>query len=309
MKRLSVLLPLLLGSAALLAACGVPGPAGAGIGHASAGKAVSSAARTEPAPLPASPGMATAASGAVAGRPVALSQASDLPPVSRMIVKNGSLSIAVADPETSLDQVDQIVRSEQGIIASQTVRNQRGKVFVNMLIQVDPGKFEDCLSRLRSLRASRTQPTIDSVSSQDVTGQYVDLQARYTNLRTTRDAYQALLKKATSIADVITLTREIGNVQTQMDEIKGRENLLSRQAGVSNINLSLSPVGANPEPGPRPLPGPGQAAAAAWHALLTGLRGLAVGLIWTAIILPLPALVVLGAWLVYRRLARPAAAR
>ncbi|MDE3077768.1 MAG: DUF4349 domain-containing protein, partial [Chloroflexota bacterium] len=125
--------------------------------------------------------------------------------------------------------------------------------------------------------------------------------ARYRNLQSTRDSYQALLGKATSVSDIITLTREIANIQTQMDQIKGRQNLLSHQAALSTISLTLAPVGAAVNP-PQPLPRPVEAAQQAWAALLAGLQGFAVVLIWLAILLPVPAVLLGGGWLLYRRL-------
>jgi uncharacterized protein DUF4349 len=228
-----------------------------------------------------------------------------LPPANRMVIKNGGLSIAVDNPEAALGDVDRLVSTEQGVIASQTVRTQGEDTFVNLVIQVPPENFEDTLAKLRDLRARGTHVLNDTASSQDVTEQFVDLEAQYNNLQATRDAYQKLLDKATSVSDIITLTREIAGIQTQMDQIKGRQNVLARKSAISTIDLSLSPVGAA-APGPRPLPRPLQAAQDAWQALLVGLQGVAVVLIWMAILLPLPAAVLAGGWFIWRRASRGA---
>ncbi len=313
--NLKRLIPLGVILSAALAGCGVNIPLRGEAGQDASAKASTPAApagaqvRANGAPAQAAPAPAQAAGaapnssafqGAAALQP--------LPPVNRMIVKNATLGISVDDPESSLSQVDQLVKTEQGVIASQTVRTQQDKTFVNLTIQVPPDNFEDTLARLRDLRARGTRVLNDTVSSQDVTEQFVDLDAQYRNLQATRDAYQKLLDRASAVADVITLTREIANTQTQMDQIKGRQNLLTRQAGISTIALSLAPVGATPV-NPGPLPKPLQAAQQAWQALLTGLQGFAVVLIWMAILLPLPALALFGGWLVYRRATAPAPTR
>jgi Domain of unknown function (DUF4349) len=172
------------------------------------------------------------------------------------------------------------------------------------VLHVPPDRFEEMLAKLRELRSRGTHVLADTVATQDVTDQYVDLDAQYRNFQATRDAFQKLLDKATATQDIISLTREVANIQTQMDQIKARQNLLSRQSGVATINLTLTPQGA-PQPGPKPLPRPVQAATDAWQTLLTGLQGLAVVLIWIAILLPLPAAVLLGGWRAYRRLGHP----
>ena len=301
---------------AILQAHGRPGPAAPGPAKsvAQVGFAQAAASVAPPAQVgnvsstqPTRAGQPALGAPTAAGLAIA-NQANALPPVpdiTRMVIKNASLNIQVDDPENSLNQVDQLVAGQQGVIMSQTVQTRADKTFVNLTIQVPPDQFEPMLAKLRDLRAHGTPVLNDSVSSQDVTDQFIDLDAQYRNLQATRDAYQKLLDKATAVSDVITLTREVSNIQTQMDQIKGRQNLLAKQSQVSTINLSLSPVGAIP-PSPRVLPQPLQAAQQAWSALLTGLQGLAVVLIWMAILLPLPALALAGGWLIYRRVSRPA---
>ncbi|MBV8086865.1 MAG: DUF4349 domain-containing protein [Chloroflexi bacterium] len=266
-------------------------------------------ARATTQPALGAPVSATTGAAIAAPAPPVANQAdtsAPIPDVQRMIVKNASLNIQVDDPESTLNQVDQLVASQQGVITTQTVRTQDQKTFVNLTIQVSPDQFESMLAKLRDLRAHGTSVLNDAVSSQDVTDQYIDLDAQYRNLQATRDAYQKLLDKATAVSDVITLTREVANIQTQMDQIRGRQNLLQKQSSVSTITLALTPVGAAPSPSPKPLPQPVQAAQQAWSALLTGLQGLAVVLIWMVILLPLPALALAGGWLIYRRMSRPA---
>ena len=305
-KRL-VIASLLLVAVAALASCGVgkqiavpsPAPASPAAGVVSQTRAVGAPAQAGAAP-------AQVAADSTPNRPQFQGAAplQALPPVNRMVIKNGSLSVSVDDPEASLGQVDQLVKAEQGTITSQTIRTQDDKTFVNMVIQVPPDNFEETLAKLRDLRARGTRVLNDTVSSQDITEQYVDLEAQYRNLQATRDAYQKLLDKVTAVSDIISLTREVANIQTQMDQIKGRQNLLAQKSAISTINLSLSPVGASPLPNPRPLPKPVQAAQDAWQALLAGLQGFAVVLIWMGILLPIPAIALALGWVVYRRATR-----
>jgi len=92
-----------------------------------------------------------------------------------------------------------------------------------------------------------------------------------------------------------------------MDELQGRQQYLSQRAAASTINLILQPLSAGSMSGTAGGIDPAGAAGQAWQALLNGLRGLAVGLIWLAVLAPLPSILVLGGWLVLRRVRRPAA--
>lgn len=300
-------LSLAVGTMLLLSACGGAAKALPGVAPASASARPAASAA---APQTRAVGAPAGAAQAPAGPPnqtAAQAQLPPIPPLTPMVVKNANLSISVDDTESSLNQVDVLVKTEQGTITSQTVRTQNDKTYANLTIQVPKDNFEEILAKLRDLRAHGSRVLSDTVSAQDVTEQFVDLDAQYRNLQSTRDAYQKLLDKATAVSDIVTLTREVATIQTQMDQIKGRQNVLSRQSAMSTITLSLSPVGA-PSPNPKPLPKPMQAAQDAWQALMAGLQGLAVVLIWMAILLPVPALALGIGWLVYRRVTRPSAA-
>ncbi|MGH2365310.1 MAG: DUF4349 domain-containing protein [Chloroflexota bacterium] len=302
-KRL--LVPLVLIAGTVLAACGSPLPfSTAHVGGAVAGQATSG-------PVPAVAAPARTSAEASTGVPFAPASPkaglAPLPVIGPMVIKNASLTIRVADPEATLSDVDRTVASEQGTINSQSIRYQGDAETVELALQVPADKFEGLLAQLRDLRAPGSHVVVDTVSGQDVTQQYQDTQAQLQNLRVSRAAYQSLLSKATKIGDVIALTRELTTVQTQIDELQGRQQYLSQRAAVSTINLTVQPLSAGSASGTTGGIDPAGAAGQAWQALLNGLRGLAVGLIWLAVLAPLPCLVGLGGWLVFRRVRRPVA--
>ena len=66
----------------------------------------------------------------------------------------------------------------------------------------------------------------------DVTGQYVDLQARLDALEATRQQYLSILAKATSIGDILSVQEELDSVQTQIEQLQGQLQLLSSQTAV-----------------------------------------------------------------------------
>lgn len=302
-KRL--LVPLVLIAGTVLAACGSPLPfSAAPVGRAVAGKATSGSLSVAAAPAQSSAQVST---GAPTAPIMPNASLAPLPVVGPLVIKNASLTIRVASPEATLSEVDHTVASAQGTINSQSIRYQGDAETVELTLQVPSDKFEGLLAQLRDLRAPRSHVVVDTVSGQDVTQQYQDIQAQLQNLRASRDAYQSLLSKATKIGDVIALTRELTNVQTQMDELQGRQQYLSQRAAVSTINLILQPLSAGSMSGTAGGIDPAGAAGQAWQALLNGLRGLAVGLIWLAVLAPLPSILVLGGWLVLRRVRRPAA--
>ena len=105
-----------------------------------------------------------------------------------------------------------------------------------------------------------------SSTSTDVTGQYVDLQARIDALQASRQQYLTILSKATSIGDILSVQSQLDTIQSQIEQLQGQLDLLDSQTTYSTLTVSLSQSGHRPPPPPAPQSGIGRA----WHQSVTG---------------------------------------
>jgi hypothetical protein len=78
-----------------------------------------------------------------------------------------------------------------------------------------------------------------SVTGKDVTAEFVDLNARLQNLTLQRTQLRALMTKATTIAETLTVQSHLQDVQLQIEQIQGQLNYLSNQVAESTIRVSL----------------------------------------------------------------------
>jgi hypothetical protein len=109
-----------------------------------------------------------------------------------------------------------------------------------LTVRVPPGSFD----RLRA--AVRGVGTVSSAttSSKDVTGDYVDLQARLDALTATRATFVTLLDRATTIGDVLTVQQQITTVQTQIEQIQGQLTVLADQSDLATLTIEVVEQGA-----------------------------------------------------------------
>jgi hypothetical protein len=89
-------------------------------------------------------------------------------------------------------------------------------------VPADSRTYSNTLERLRGLS---TKVVEESVSSQDVTEEFVDLESSLRNLRATEARLLALLERAQKVEEVITVQRELTNVRGQIEKIEGRRTL------------------------------------------------------------------------------------
>jgi hypothetical protein len=105
-----------------------------------------------------------------------------------------------------------------------------------------------------------------STNATDVTGQYVDLQARLSALEDSRQQYLTILAKATSIGDILSVQEQLNVIQQQIEQLQGQLQLLTSQTSYSKVTVSVSEGTPPPRPGPLPESG----LVHAWHDSVGG---------------------------------------
>jgi len=171
----------------------------------------------------------------------------------------------------------------------------------NLTLKVPAADFDAAMDRLRALGT----PLSEQVSTQEVTEEYVDLDAQVRSLEAVEAQYLRLLERAQRIEEILPLQQRVTEVRTQIDRLKGRMNLLQRRADLSTVSVNLTlPARAGDPFGvgePRPV--------RTLRLALAGLGASLVGLLDVTIYLLvylLPLAVVAGVFYFWRRSRRPA---
>ena len=219
----------------------------------------------------------------------------------RKIIKTADLAITSEDVRGGAAEAQQVAARFGGtIVSSQTYRSDNA-VYADLILAVPSDRFEDALDELRGLGE---EVTTDTVSGQDVTEEYVDLQSRERNLLAAEQALLDLYNRADDVQDALSIQRELTGVRGEIEQVQGRMQYLKQSSDTSQISLSISPV-ASP-PNPPPAWDPALVVAKAWTASLAVLQALAAAVLSTLVFgwwfIPLLAL---GAWWLRRRLRRP----
>jgi len=162
-----------------------------------------------------------------------------------------------------------------------------------MTYRVPVNRFEDALAAMRKLG---TKVLDEHTESTPVGGQIIDLQSRITNLRASEKAIQAIMLKANTIGDVLTVQQRLAEVQGQIEQLSGQLAGLTDQSAYSTLTVVLVvPILPTPRPSPTPTNSPeptataipwnaGTQAGQAADALGEVGKALATVLIWVAIL-------------------------
>ena len=296
----------------LAQACTSPGGGGSGAPERVAGNAAGGA----PAPIAApfdgglhsvagstfqsSTGGATTTSsgGGVEVLPSGLQQGEIVGP---KVVETAQLSLTTPKGrfDDAYQQANEVAGRYHGYVESSSSEGVRSKAG-NLTIRVPSQSFQAALADLRRLG----QVTGQSVSGQDVTSQYVDLQARLRNWQAQEVVLLKLMGRATTIGDTLRIQNELSQVQMRIEELKGQLRVLDNQTSFATIDVSMRESGhVTPPPKPKSAGGLTKAWRDARHGFIGVVSSVVVGL---GYLIPIAALLGL-VWLGIRRLLpRPA---
>jgi hypothetical protein len=233
----------------------------------------------------------------------------------RMIVKNADVRLLVKDTDVAIDRTTQIVGDAGGYIVSSRVWYQdyygNNLKYASITLGVPVDEFERVLTRLRGLAVRVLDET---ASGDDVTEQYVDLQSQLTNLEATRERIKQFLKDAKTVDEALRVNQELANIESQIEQIKGRMNYLSDRSAFSTITINLEPEfpiltptpTSTPKPTATPIPWkPGDTFNDAKNTVTVAYQGIANFLIWLfVVILPIVLPPVLVLWLLWKLFTR-----
>lgn len=178
---------------------------------------------------------AAASAGNVSGEPPRSPNATQA--VGRMVIHNGNVSVSVDDVPAAVDQVRAIAESSGGFVEQLSRTGEGPDQFATLTIRVPRDQFFAILDRIGALGEVRDE----FVSSDDVTEQFIDLEARLRSAAHEETRLVELLGSAETVADILVIERELGRVRAEIERLQGQINFLGSRVELSTITVSLFP--------------------------------------------------------------------
>lgn len=246
---------------------------------------------------------ALSSAGTPAEQPVAAGGATGQPSLDvaaastgRKVISNASLFVEVAAGKFQLafDKAVLLADKYGGyIISSDASATDEAGVLRSgtVAIRVPSQSFTAALadaSKLGDLKSRK-------VETQDVTEEYVDLQARLANAQSQEKALLSLMDKAKTVDEVLQVRQVLTQTQQEIEQLKGRLKFLDEHSSYSTIAISLYEPGSETQ-----TTGDWGFIAAlkdALHGFVRTINDIIVGLGGA---LPVLALLALLAWIAYR---------
>lgn len=223
----------------------------------------------------------------------------------RKIIYTSSLILEVEDPRREAQALQGLAMRYGGFVSSGNVYEYDEDADGNPIFRADiqlripADNFNPAQEELRDMA---DEVVSEQIGTQDVTGEYTDVQSRIRNLQRLEEELQVLLAQASEREDgmdeVLSIYRELTRVREEIEVMQGRINVLSDLVNLATINVTL----VAPEPKPAQIQvldetwDPGVTFREALRAFTEDLQGLVDGSIWFAVT-GLPRLLIVGLFL------------
>ena len=229
----------------------------------------------------------------------AITQASD-----RKIIKNADLSIEVDAPKEAQARIASIAEGQGGFVVTSEFKQSGSGVSkptetVTIVVRVPSSQFGAAVD---AIRGSGNRIIQEKISGQDVTEEYIDLEARIRTQKALEGQFLEIMKQARKVEDALEVQRQLAEVRTEIERLEGRRRFLDNRSSLSTITVTLQtavPVVT------ATTSGFGHDVKDAFGDGVDTAVGIVLGVIRAAIILvPIAILIVLPAWLILRRFLR-----
>ena len=186
-----------------------------------------------------------ASEGSVEGSPAG-SRASDnqvsssaVPQVGPQVVKTASLRLGLANGsfEDKVGEAQAVADSFGGFVVESFASQGSGKRIAegSLVFRVPAESYDSALSRLREL--GRVESLEES--GQDVSKEFVDLNARIRQLRAVEAQLLELLQRADDVPAALAVQNQLSQVQLDLEQARGRLQYLDNRVAFATISMSM----------------------------------------------------------------------
>lgn len=195
----------------------------------------------------------------------------------RLVIQESWVSLLTKNVKETVDKILDYAKSSGGYMVNSSTNNADESPSATVVIRVPESKLRPTLDFLRGIAIKVVS---ENLTGEDVTDQYVDIEARLSTLNKTKLKFEEILDKAVKVEDILTVQREIINLQSQIDSLKGQQQYLEKSAQMAKITIYLSTDEIALPYAPTETWRPNIIFKLAIRSLIGNLRSLGSALIW-----------------------------
>jgi hypothetical protein len=151
------------------------------------------------------------------------------------IIKTAYATIKTPKVEEAYDKTLNLVKKYDAIILNAYMSEYADVREAQLLIKLPPEHFMAVLDELPLIGTVESK----SISEEDVTEEYYDIEARLANARKVQDRLYGILKKSNRVEDILKVEKEIERVGEKIEVLEGKIRYFDSKVDYSRITITI----------------------------------------------------------------------
>jgi len=160
----------------------------------------------------------------------------------RKIIRNADITIEVPSTTDAQHRVTSIAEAHGGFVVTSEAKQRESNdpaqrtLDIKLVVRVPSNQFGVAFDEIKNLAGNSPE---EHVTSQDVTEDFIDLEARIKTQNALEVQFLEIMRQANRIADALEVQRQIAEVRTVIEQLEGRKRFLENRSSLSTINVSI----------------------------------------------------------------------
>ncbi|MGB3340450.1 MAG: DUF4349 domain-containing protein [bacterium] len=151
------------------------------------------------------------------------------------IIRTAYASIKTNRVEEAYDKALNLVKKYDAVILNASMSKYDDSEEAQILMKLPPMYFMLLLDELNTIGKVESK----SITEEDVTEEYYDVEARLANARKVQDRLFGILKKANKVEDILKVEKEIERVGEKIEVLEGKIRYFDSKVDYSRITVTI----------------------------------------------------------------------
>jgi len=157
----------------------------------------------------------------------------------RKLIRNGQLDFKTKSVKSTKSEIEKISKDLNAYIAGENENNYGDRLQYTQTIRVPADQFDNLIKRIEPL-ADKIENK--SINTQDVTEEFIDVEARLATKKELEARFRDILKQAKTVEEIVSIESQIANVRAEIESMEGRLKYLQNQVSFSTLHVSYYEV-------------------------------------------------------------------
>jgi hypothetical protein len=154
----------------------------------------------------------------------------------RKIIREGDIYFECRDVLETDAFLKNEVKIGKGYISNESANSYGERTEKRLSIRIPASQLDGLLEKIQA-HAVKIENT--NIRSEDVTEQFIDVEARLKTKKELEIRYLSLLQQAKNVDEILSIERELANIRGEIESMQGRLNFLKDRTSMSTLNVTF----------------------------------------------------------------------